>query len=78
MVLVAVINANSWMYGWKFKTLLYGLITWGNSTESQRRFIAQKNASQILTLPSLYIFECAKFIKSAFKSVYAVRKVRKS
>lgn len=69
-------------YGYVNSALSYGLIIWGNSTDINRAFIAQKKCIRaiagirpwesckplfreykILTLPCMYIFECAKFVK---------------
>lgn len=63
--------------------LRYGVIIWGNSTDSQRAFIAQKKCIRsifglkwtdscrplfiehnLLTLPSLYLFEMFKFVRN--------------
>ncbi|XP_072934947.1 uncharacterized protein [Epargyreus clarus] len=70
-------------HGFVATTLRYGVMFWGNSTNRELAFKAQRrciramcNLKQrdsckphfkklhILTLPSLYIFECAVFVKS--------------
>jgi len=69
-------------HGYVSSVLNYGLILWGNSTDRQRAFLAQKKCIRaiagippwvsckpyfktykILTLPSMHIFETAKFVK---------------
>lgn len=69
-------------HGYVASTLRYGLIFWGNSTDKERAFKAQKRcirsmctlqqtdscvphfkSLKILTLPSLYIYESAIFVK---------------
>lgn len=70
-------------HGYVSSTLRYGVIFWGNSTDKERAFKAQKRCiramfnlhqiesckpffknQKILTLPCLYIFECAIFVKN--------------
>lgn len=69
-------------HGYVGSTLRYGIIFWGNSTDKERAFKAQKRCirsmfnlhqtescnpyfvnQKILTLPCLYIFECAVFVR---------------
>lgn len=81
-------------------TLRYGIIFWGNSTDKDKAFIAQKRCIRaicklkpmdscmphfrslgILTLPSLYIYETAVFVKvkwNLFKTMYSKRDIKLS
>lgn len=86
---VGVETALTTYYAYVHAKLKYGVMFWGNATETNQVFIAQKScvravfglgrrdscklifkSKKILTFPSVYIMECALFVKKYYTDFF--------